>query len=93
LDSKYISIKRLVKTFNRELINEIIEKEQSQSLYKIQQLVVDLNVKLTAAENEGEIQEENSSEGEDRKLDPCGSTTMSHSLKESTFERPMSLRV
>lgn len=93
LDSKYISSKRLVKTFNRELINEIIEKEQSQSLYKIQQLVIDLNVKLTAAENEGEIQEENSTQGEDCKLDPCSNTTMNHSVKESMFERPMSLRV
>ena len=89
LNSVFISNKNLVKTFNKELIDEIIEKEQSESLYKIQQLAADLKANLETATNIVENKLEESTVNAQATLN----NSIQTSNQESTFEKPMSLRV
>ncbi|CAI2359357.1 unnamed protein product [Moneuplotes crassus] len=89
LNPEFTSNARLVQSFCHELIHELIEKEQSQSLFKVQELSINLKTRYEDAKRIEESKEE-----EEQEASPGKSKSISAlSDQESTFERPMSMRV
>jgi hypothetical protein len=94
LTKTYISDKALLKTYNADLMEEIIEQEQVKSLYKIQLLANELKthydgIKITFVSINNENIAPNSTV---ISHNSTISVSKSHNL-ESTFDKPMSLRV
>lgn len=89
LHPEFISNTRLIKSFSPEAIEELIEKEQVKSLYKIQQLALDVRTRYEEVKRIDEAQGEN--ELDESQENP--KSVAASSAHESSFEKPMSLRV
>lgn len=94
MNKTYISTKTLSKTYNEDLIEEILEQEQVKSLFKIQELANELKILYESIKTSYiSINDEN--------IAPNASVISYNSTvilsksqnPENTFEKPMSLRV